>query len=61
MDKNRDKINGNESLFLFPDEVIKEVKESIESVDSKIQRFYEIHATEPQVKPDYHPNFGRGK
>lgn len=61
MDKNREKIDGNKSLSFSLDEVIKEVRESIESVDCKIQRFYEIHATELQVKPEYHPNFMRAK
>jgi hypothetical protein len=60
MDKNRDKIDGNKSLSVSPYEVIKEVRESLESVDRKIQKFYEIHATELQVKPEYHPNFRRG-
>lgn len=57
MDKNPDKTEGNKSLPVSPDEVIKEVSESLESVDRKIQRFYERHATELQVKPEYHPNF----
>lgn len=61
MDKNPDKTEGNKSLSVPPDEVIKEVSESIESVDRKIQRFYEIHATELQVTPDNHSGFRRGK
>lgn len=60
MDKNPDSTEGNKSLSVSPDEVIKEVRESLESVDRKIQRFYEIHASKLQVKPDYHPNFRRG-
>jgi hypothetical protein len=61
MDKNPDKTEGNKSLPVSPDEVIKEVRESLESVDKKIQRFYEIHATEMQAKPGYQLNFSRGQ
>jgi len=61
MDKNLDKTEENKSLSVFPDEVIKQVSESIDSVDRKIQRFYEIHATELQVNPDNHPDFRSGK
>jgi hypothetical protein len=61
MDKNPDKTEGNKSLFISPDEVIREVSESIESVDRKIKKFYEIHATELQVTPDNRPHIRRKK
>jgi hypothetical protein len=61
MDKNPDRMEENKSLTVYPDEVIKEVSESIDSVDRKIQRFYEIHATELQMARDTCPYFGKKK
>ncbi|MBW1997800.1 MAG: hypothetical protein JRJ29_07530 [Deltaproteobacteria bacterium] len=49
MDKDHDKAGGKASRLVPPREVINEVIQSIESVDKKLERFFEIHGTELQV------------
>ncbi len=55
MVKDPDKPDGNKSNFFPPRDVIKEVIQSIESIDKKLEKFYEIHGTELQVPPNNQP------
>jgi len=57
MDKDLDKTGGKKSHFVPPSKVINEVIQSIESIDKKLEKFYEIHGTELQVPPNNQPNF----
>jgi hypothetical protein len=61
MDKGPDKTGGKESQFVPPREVINEVIQSIESIDKKLEKFYEIHGTELQVPSNNQPNVRRLK
>jgi hypothetical protein len=56
MDKGPDKTGGKKSHFVPPREVINEVIQSIESIDKKLEKFYEIHGTKLQVPPNKQPN-----
>jgi len=61
MDKNRDKIEVNKSVSVHPGQIINEVIQTIESVDKKIEKFYEIHGTKSHVTPDSRYDLRRGK
>jgi len=61
MDKDPDKTGGKKSHFVPPREVINEVIQSIESIDKKLEKFYEIHGTELQVPSNKQPNVRRLK
>jgi hypothetical protein len=61
MDKDPDKTGGKKSHFVPPMEVINEVIQSIESIDKKLEKFYEIHGTELQVPSNNQPNVRRLK
>jgi hypothetical protein len=57
VDKNPEKMEGNESHSVPLQRVLNEVIQSIESVDKKIEQFYEIHGTELQVPSNNRPTF----
>jgi hypothetical protein len=61
MDKDPDKTGGEKSHFIPPRGVINEVIQSIESIDKKLEKFYEIHGTELQVPSNNQPNVRRLK
>ena len=61
MDKDPDKTGGKKSHFVPPREVIIEVIQSIERIDKKLEKFYEIHGTELQVPSNNQPNVRRLK
>ena len=56
MDKDPDKTGGKKSHFVPARKVINEVIQSIESIDKKLEKFYEIHGTELQVPSNNQPN-----
>jgi hypothetical protein len=60
MDKNPDKTGGNKSHFTSPESVIKDVIQSIETVDRKIKEFYAIYGTDLQMTRDNPPILGEG-
>ena len=59
MENNPDKPGGNKSHSVSPEQVINEVIQSIESLDRQLEKFYEIHGTESQVKHDNRSDFRR--
>ena len=61
MDKKPDKTERNKSRYATPENVISEVIKSLESVNRKLEAFYEIHGTELQVAPKKRLNFRRLK
>jgi hypothetical protein len=61
MDRNHDNSRGNKSHSDPLEAVIKDVIQTIETVDRKIEEFYAIHGTELQVTPDNRPEFRRLK
>ena len=61
MDRKLDKAEGNKSDHVPPESVISEVIKSLESVDRKLKKFYEIHGNEMQVNPNNRPNLRRLK
>jgi hypothetical protein len=58
MENNYDKPSGKKPAS-GPSELINEVIQSIESVDRKIEEFYEIHETELKVTRDNRADFRR--
>jgi len=52
---------GKKSHSVPPREVINEVIQSIESIDKKLEKFYEIYGTELQVPSNNQPNVRRLK
>lgn len=61
MDRKLDKAEENKSDHVPPESVISEVIKSLESVDRKLKKFYEIHGNEMQVNPNNRPNLRRLK
>jgi hypothetical protein len=61
MDRKPDKTERNKSDYVSPKNVISEVIKSLESVDRKLEAFYEIHGTEMQVTPNNRSDFRRLK
>jgi hypothetical protein len=59
MDKGSDKLCGNKSHSVPPEQVIEEVILSIEIVEKKIEEFCEIHGTELRVTREKEGDFGR--
>jgi ribosomal protein S27E len=57
MDKNHDNSHGNKSYSDPLEAVIKDVIQTIETVDKKMEEFYAIHGTELQVTPNNRHEF----
>jgi len=56
MDKKPDKTERKTSDYVCPKNVITEVIKALETVDRKLEAFYEIHGTEMQVTPNNRPD-----
>ena len=61
MDKDPSKMGENKSRSVPPEALIKEVIQSIETIDRKIEEFFAIHGTDLKISRDNRPNFRRGK
>ena len=61
MDKDPRKMGENKSGSVPPEALIKEVIQSIETIDRKIEEFFAIHGTDLKISRDNRPNFRRGK
>jgi hypothetical protein len=61
MDKDPGKTGGDKSDSVPPEAVIKEVIQSIEAVDRKIEEFLAIHSTDLITNRENRPDFRRGK
>ena len=61
MDKDPSKMVENKSRSVTPEALIKEVIQSIETIDRKIEEFFAIHGTDLKTSRDNRPNFRRRK